>query len=87
MQELRILVERNSLLPVLYGNLSHADLQRHLRQSQSADADSAAWRRFTDAVEGITYVRSTEEYTGACQPCCMLPPAVCRLDQRQCKKL
>ena len=66
MRELRILVERDVLLPVLYGDLPHRELQRQLRESPIADADREAWKRFTESVEGTTYVRSMEEYTGAC---------------------
>jgi hypothetical protein len=64
MKELKILVERDSLLPVRY-KLTHEQLQMELRRSSSADADIAAWKAFTDTVESTTYVECTEEYTGA----------------------
>ena len=67
MRELQILVENDSLLPVRYGQLTHDELQRQLRESPVACVDQSAWKRFTDTVEGITYVRSEEEYTGECQ--------------------
>ena len=64
MKELRILVKRDTLLPVRYGQLTHNELQQQLRQSLVADGDQSAWKIFTDTVEGITYVSSEEEYTG-----------------------
>ena len=64
MKEIRILVERDRLLPVRYAQFSHDDLQQQFRESPVADADQLAWKKFTDTVEGITYVRSEEEYTG-----------------------
>ena len=64
MKELRILVEGDTLLPVLYGQLAHVELQRKIRGSSFADADHSTWKLFTDRVEGTTYVTSEEEYTG-----------------------
>ncbi|KAK9807503.1 hypothetical protein WJX72_001051 [[Myrmecia] bisecta] len=60
MRELRILVDREVLLPVLYGQLTHAEFIRHLQNSPLAKPSQREWDRFTEQVRRTTYIMSTD---------------------------
>ncbi|KAK9829504.1 hypothetical protein WJX72_006246 [[Myrmecia] bisecta] len=64
MRELRILVERKTLLPVLYANMLHDELIGQLQHSVAAAPPKQVWNSFVQEIERTTYLRCMEEYTG-----------------------
>ncbi|KAK9810247.1 hypothetical protein WJX72_007249 [[Myrmecia] bisecta] len=64
MRELRILVERKTLLPVLYRDMPYDELERQLKDSIVAEPPKEVWDSFVEEVQRTTYLRSKEEYTG-----------------------
>lgn len=54
MRELLIFMEKGTLLPIIYGDLSHAQLKEALMNCTPNDRDATAWEGFVTGVMRIT---------------------------------
>lgn len=63
MRELKILMDRESLLPVLYSDMSYADMKAALKDSPHKHTSGQAWDDYVHKVMKTTYVRWNGAYT------------------------
>lgn len=64
MKEFLIFVENDTLLPVLYGELSKMELEEGLKNSVYADRATTPWNGLVDNVMNITYATAGHDRFG-----------------------